>query len=236
MIPWDILARAPVLGGGELVLRGRGGEYEIRIDGAELMTSRGHGSETALAELACAAIAGQPAPRLLIGGLGMGYTLRAALDRLPTAARVVVAELVPEVADWNRGPLASLAGDPLGDPRVDLRIVDVADVLAAEPGAGSGFDAVLLDVDNGPAALTRAANAGLYQTAGIALAVRALRPGGILAVWSADPCPELVEVLAGAGCTVEAIALPARGAGGGPEHTIVLATACRADASGRRIP
>jgi predicted membrane-bound spermidine synthase len=268
-VPWTELGRAVAPGGAELVLRGRDGGFEIRIDGRELMASRGHASEEAMARLACAAIAGLVAPRVLIGGLGMGYTLRAALDALPQAARVIVAELVPEIVAWNRGPLAALAGRPLDDPRVSVAINDVGIVirdssgtpppLAGEvrvggngitsdervsrrlrsphpdppPQAGEGgsgvshqaFDAILLDVDNGPATVTREDNHPLYAVEGLAQARRALRAGGILAVWSADPSPEFLARLGAAGFAARGVAVPARGDAGGPEHTIFLAAA-----------
>jgi len=217
--PAAILARAAAPGGGEMILRRVAGGYEIRIDGQELMSSRGHGSEAALARLAAAELGNRASPRVLVGGLGLGYTLRAALDAFPTAARLVVAELLPDIVAWNRGPLAPLAGRPLDDPRVALHVGDVVALL----GGGAAFDAILLDVDNGPYMVTVAANRRLYQPEGLALIAAALSPGGILAVWSADRSPSFLARLARAGLAARAEQVRARGAAGGPEHTIFLA-------------
>ena len=217
--PAAILARAAAPGGGEMILRRLGDGYEIRIDGRELMSSRGHGSEAALARRAAAALRERPSPRVLVGGLGLGYTLRAALDAFPAAARFVVAELLPAIVAWNRGPLAPLAGRPLDDPRVALHVGDVAALL----GGDAAFDAILLDVDNGPEAVTVATNRQLYQPEGLALLAAALSPGGVLAIWSADPAPSFLTRLADAGLVARAELAPARGETGGPEHTIFLA-------------
>jgi spermidine synthase len=192
----------------------------IHADGKSLMSSRMHGSEQALATLGCRGLAGRPEPRVLIGGLGMGFTLRAALDLLPSGASVVVAELVPAVAEWNRGPLGPLAGHPLRDPRVRLELCDVGAVLRASPGA---FDAVLLDVDNGPSPLAASDNASLYDDHGIAAARAALRPGGTLAVWSAREDRGFEHRLRHAGFSVEVERVRGRLAQGGPRHTIFLA-------------
>lgn len=221
MIPWELLDRAQVPGSGEeLRLCRRGPEFSIRVAGCELMNSRLHGSEDALAELACARLAGRPSPRLLIGGLGMGYTTAAALQRLGADGRVVVAELVPAVVRWNQGPLAELAGRPLEDARVRVCVADVAQVL--RDGRNS-FDAILLDVDNGPEGLTRKDNDWLYGRAGLAAAFAALRPGGVLAVWSATANESFTGRLSQAGFTVEQVRVRARGARGGGRHTIWLA-------------
>ncbi len=221
MIPWEFLDSAQVPGnGGELRLYRGGGEFSIRVDGCELMNSRLHGSEDALAELASARIADRPSPRVLIGGLGMGYTTAAALRRLGVAAQVVVAELVPAVVVWNRGPLAELAGHPLQDPRVTVREIDVAQVLQAERRA---YDAILLDVDNGPDWLTRQGNDWLYARAGLAAAFAALRPAGVLVVWSAGPDRAFAKRLGQAGFEVTEVSARARGPGGGGRHTIWLA-------------
>jgi spermidine synthase len=224
VIPWETLGRARAEGGGELVLYRRGGEYVIRVNGRELMSSRAHGSEAALAELACARLTGgsgseSAAPRVLVGGLGMGYTLRATLDLLPATASVVVAEIVPEVVEWNRGPLAALAGDPLRDPRVTVEVGDVGALLRRTT---TRFDAILLDVDNGPIALTRKANQSLYADPGLVLAKRCLRPAGVMAVWSAAPDDRFVRRLTRAGFAVETHDVPARGVAGGPKHTIFV--------------
>ena len=214
MIPWETLGRERAPDGAELVLYHRNGEYSIRVGGRELMSSRAHGSEEELARRACS---GLPAgARVLIGGLGLGYTLRAALDGLSAGATVQVAEIVPAVVAWNRGPLAHLAGRPLDDARVTLEPHDVGAVMKRGPR----WDAILLDVDNGPAALTRKANQSLYGDTGLATARRALRPGGVLAVWSASPDHAFEKRLARAGFTASAIDTPARGRAGGPLHTL----------------
>lgn len=221
MIPWELLDCAPVPGGGEtLRLYRRGAEFSIRVDGEELMNSRAHGSEEALAELACARVAGRPSPRVLIGGLGMGYTAAAALQRLGAQAQVVVAELVPAVVAWNRGVLAGLAGHPLEDERISVREIDVALMLTTEPQA---YDAIVLDVDNGPDGLTRPGNAWLYTREGLRAAHAALKPSGILAVWSAAPEPAFSRLLRQTGFKVEEITARARGQKGGSRHMIWLA-------------
>ena len=165
----------------ELRLYKRGEEFSIRLDRCELMNSRMHGSEDALAELAWAKVAKHPRPVVLVGGLGMGYTAAAALQRIGADGRVVVAELVPAVVRWNRGPLAELAVRPLDDPRVTVRQVDVVELLKTGHHA---YDAILLDVDNGPQGLTRKGNGWLYSPPGLKAIHRALRPAGALAIWS----------------------------------------------------
>lgn len=220
MISWQLLDRARIPGeGGEVSLHRRGGDFSIRVDGAELMNSRSHGSEEAMATLACAGIASCPCPRVLIGGLGMGYTLAAALARLDGESRVEVAELVPAVVAWNRGPLAALAGHPLADCRVTLRQEDVARILREEQGA---YDAILLDVDNGPRALTRRDNRRLYSRVGLENAFAALRPRGVFALWSAGPDRAFAGLLRRAGFAVDERQVRARGPGGG-YHTIWIA-------------
>ena len=185
MVSWELLDSAPVPGGNEgLRLYKRGDEFSIRLDRCELMNSRVHGSEDALAELAFAKIAACSRPCVLIGGLGMGYTVAAALCRLPADGKLVVAELVPAVVKWNRGLLANLAGRPLESERVEVREVDIAEILRAKRAT---YDAILLDVDNGPQGLTRKSNNWLYSRAGLDAALKTLRPGGVLAVWSAGP-------------------------------------------------
>ena len=221
MIPWEFLDRAQVPGSGEeLRLYKRGGEFSIRVDGRELMNSRAHGSEDAMAELACARIAGRPRPRVLIGGLGIGYTTAAALHRLGAEGQVVVAELVPAVVAWNRGPLADAAGRPLQDARVTVYEVDVAHILQAEQRA---YNAILLDVDNGPAGLTRKRNDWLYTQAGLDAAYAALRPAGVLAVWSASPDRAFSRRLCRVGFEVNEVRVRARGPDGGGRHIIWLA-------------
>ena len=223
MIPWEHLDSATMPGGGgELRLMRRGTEYSIMAGGIELMNSRLSGSEEALATLACAAIAGRPAPRILIGGLGMGFTLRAAQGVLGRDAKITVAELVPAVAAWARGPMAAVFGDCLDDPRVDLQIKDARVLTGA---AEAAYDSILLDVDNGPSGLTRGANDGLYGDGGLRAARRALRPGGVLAVWSATPDDRFVARLERCGFKVEEKHVRAGGKGRGARHVIWLAKA-----------
>ncbi len=222
MVPWELLDSSPVPGGkGELRLYKRGGEFSIRLDRCELMNSRRHGSEDALAELACARIADRRRARVLIGGLGMGYTTAAALHGLGADGQVVVAELAPAVVRWNRGPLADLAGRPLENDRVTVRQLDVAEILRAEKGT---YDAILLDVDNGPEGLTRKGNDWLYSRAGLAAAFTTLRAAGVLAVWSASPDRAFAERLGEAGFEVDEFQVRARGARRGARHTIWLGT------------
>ena len=220
MKPWELLGETRTPDGTLMALTRRGGEYVIHADGKSLMSSRMHGSEEALATFGCRGLAGRPEPRVLIGGLGMGFTLRGALDLLPPGASVVVAELVPEVAAWNRGPLGPLAGHPLRDARVRLELRDVGAVLRASTAA---FDAVLLDVDNGPSAFTARDNAGLYADGGIAAAREALAPGGTLAVWSAREDRGFEHRLRYAGFSVEVERVRGRLTRGGPRHAIFLA-------------
>jgi spermidine synthase len=186
--------------GSVLTLYRHDGDYAIRVDGAELMSTRRHHSEDVLAEIVCEPLRDQPQARVLIGGLGLGFTLRAALRSLGPDARVVVAEIVEEVIRWNQNPDYALAADALRDPRVDLRHDDVGKVLQAEPG---GFDAIMLDVDNGAEPLTTKGNAGLYRAQGIRRAAAALRPGGRLAYWSAVDDPKFEGALRHAGLAVE---------------------------------
>ncbi|MDP2296771.1 MAG: spermidine synthase [Pseudolabrys sp.] len=220
MIPWTLVDRAQVPGGGELRLMRRGLEFSIKLDGNELMNSRLSGSEQALATLACAAIATHKQPHLLIGGLGMGFTLRAALEALPRDARIDVAELVPAVVAWARGPMAEIYGDSLSDSRVHVHETDVGALIAGGPSA---YDAILLDVDNGPDGLSRPANDRLYDAAGLAAAHAALRPGGVLAVWSSAPDQDFTRRLRQAGFAVDERRVRAHGAGGA-RHVIWLAT------------
>jgi spermidine synthase len=213
MIPWILLDSAQVPGnGGELRLYQRGDEFSIRIVGhGELMNSRVHGSEDALAEHTCARLVDGLKPRLLIGGLGMGFTLAAALRHVGDQAQVVVAELVPAVVAWNRGPLGEHAGHPLQDPRVTVREGDVARILKTEQQA---YDAILLDVDNGPAGLTRKENDWLYSMNGLSAAYAALRPQGVLAVWSAGPDKAFMQRLRKVGFEVEEVRVRAHGSKG----------------------
>lgn len=221
MVPWEFLDSAAVPGGrGELRLYRRGEEFSIRLDRSELMNSRMHGSEDALAELACARIADHSRPQILIGGLGMGYTTAAALHRLGADGQLLVAELVPAIVAWNRGPLADLAGRPLQNDRVTVREVDVAEILKIERAA---YDAILMDVDNGPEGLTRKSNDWLYSRAGLEAAFTALRPAGVLAVWSASPDRAFTQRLRDAGFDVDEVHVRSRSSGKGARHTIWLA-------------
>jgi spermidine synthase len=204
----------------ELTLTHHASEYMILANGQSLMSSRRHGSEEALAVLGCRRAQTLPRPHVLVGGLGMGFTLRAALDRLPLAARVLVAELVPAVVEWNHGPLGQLAKHPLNDPRVQIEACDVAATLRTNPGR---FDAVLLDVDNGPTALTASSNAGLYDDQGVAAVRASLTPGGVLAVWSARDDPRFARRLRTAGFDVQRERVRSRPSGGGARHTIFVA-------------
>ncbi|WP_411289004.1 spermidine synthase [Phenylobacterium sp.] len=222
MIPWVQLDTATMPGGGgELRLMRRGAEYSIMSGSIELMNSRLSGSEEALASLACARIGDRPSPHILIGGLGMGFTLRAALADLPDQGRVTVAELVPAVAAWARGPMAEIFAGSLADPRVTLRETDVAGLIREGRAA---WDAIALDVDNGPQGLSRAANDGLYTLEGLHAARRALRPGGVLAVWSSAPDRAFTQRLGKAGFAVEEHPVRARGTRGA-RHVIWMGTA-----------
>lgn len=219
MIPRILLGTASVPGGGEqLRLFRRGQDFMIVLDRNELMNSRMSGSEEALATMTIERLGNRDAG-LLIGGYGMGFTLRAALNMLSAKAQVTVVELVPEILAWAKGEMAALTGDCLDDPRVELTIGDVAAAISA----GGGYDAILLDVDNGPDGLTRDANDRLYSAQGLAAAKAALRPGGILAVWSAAPDRHFTRRLSDAGFAVDEVALAARTNGKGPRHVIWFA-------------
>jgi spermidine synthase len=220
MRPRLLLDTADVPGGGQLKLYRRDAEFSIMLGGNELMSSRLTGSEAALATLACARMPNAPRPTVLIGGLGMGFTLRAALAALPAAAQMDVVELVPAVVAWARGPMAEIFAGSLDDSRVRLIEDDVGDVIRAQPGA---YDAILLDVDNGPDGLTRESNDRLYDPRGLAAARAALRPGGVLAVWSSAPDRSFTTRLRRAGFAVDEQVVRA-GGGRGARHVIWLAT------------
>ncbi len=225
MIPRVLLDRAPVpLSSEELHLYQRGSEYSIWIGQTQLMTSQTHGSEERLGELACQPLATKRKPQLLIGGLGMGFTLAAALRQLPPGAQVTVAELIPAVVAWNRGPLAHLAGHPLGDHRVTVREMDVAVILRTPDRP---FDAILMDVDNGPEGLTREENDWLYDFTGLGITYAALKPGGVLTVWSSHPDQAFTRRLRQVGFTVEEIPVRATGGGKGARHLIWVARRAR---------
>jgi spermidine synthase len=220
VIPWILLDTAAVPGGEELRLLQRGAEFSIRSGNNELMNSRVHGSEEALAEIAIKKAGEQARPRILIGGLGMGFTLRAALRVIGPEARIVVAELVPAVVAWNRSWLASVSDQSLEDPRVSIREDDVASLI--ESGR-SAYDAILLDVDNGPHALTRKTNEKLYSLSGLGAAYAALRPQGVLAAWSAQPDGNFTQRLRKTGFEVNEARVRARGSRGGARHIIWVA-------------
>jgi spermidine synthase len=222
MIPWLQLDTVSVPGADvQLRLMQRGAEFSMRLGPNELMSSRLSGSEEALATLACRRIEAVKRPHLLIGGLGMGFTLRAALAVLGSDARIMVAELVPAVIAWARGPMADIFGDSLDDPRASIREADVVDVIASHDSA---FDAILLDVDNGPEGLIRKANDALYDLKGLRAIRRALRPGGVLAVWSSGPNPLFSKRLRAAGFDVNEVAVRATTKRSGSRHVIWFAT------------
>ncbi len=213
MTPWTLIDTAPIPDdGGRLRLLRRGSEYVIRLDdGTELMSSRVGGSEEALARLGCAGLAASTRPRVLIGGLGMGFTLRAALGLVGPDAAIVVAELVPAVVAWGRGPLAEIHAGSLDDPRVTILESDVGSLICKARG---DYHAILLDVDNGPDGLTRQGNDALYGARGLGAAMAALRPGGTLAVWSATPDEAFTQRLRRAGFVAEAVPVRAQGTRG----------------------
>ena len=220
MLPWVHLDTAKVPGGDELKLMRRGGEFSIMAGSITLMNSRMSGSEIVLAELACDRLRGRRNCAMLIGGYGMGFTLRAALSALGRDAKVTVAELVPEVVEWARGPMAEITAGCLDDPRVSIRNADVGEVIASSRGR---FDAILLDVDNGPDGLSRAANDRLYTPHGLQAARNALRPKGLLAVWSAAPNKAFHRRLGQAGFAVEEVQARAN-KGRGARHIVWIAT------------
>jgi spermidine synthase len=222
VIPWCLLDTAVVPGGeGSLRLMQRGREFSIRLDHYELMNSRLSGSEEALAAIACSRIKSRKRPRVLIGGLGMGFTLRAALASLGPDASVTVAELVPAVIRWAGGPMIDLFGSSLADPRVSIREADVGALIRS---SASHFDAILVDVDNGPDGLTRKANDALYDYPGLRAARRALRPGGVLTIWSAKPDPKFTLRLRKTNFDVDVLKVPTGGSRGGKKHIIWIAT------------
>ncbi|THF47331.1 spermidine synthase [Allorhizobium terrae] len=222
MLPWIQLDSAAIPGdGGELRLKQRGAEFSIMLGPIELMNSRLKGSEEALATLSWERIKGRSNPTMLIGGLGMGFTLRAALASLPQEARITVAELVPAVVEWARGPMADIHQGGLDDPRVDVHIGDVGALIRSHT---CHYDAILLDVDNGPDGLTRASNDSLYDMAGLNAAKMALRPKGVLAVWSSAPDAAFTRRLRQIGFSAEEVSVRANGKRGGARHTLWFAT------------
>ena len=219
MRPVEVLAREKTPEGDELVLSRRDDVYHLIVDNVELMTSRVHGSEEDLARLACGAIAGRKAPRVLVGGLGFGYTLRAALDHSPPDATVVVCEVFPTLLDWNRKLLGYLAREPLEDRRVKVVLADVRTLFAGR----ERFDAILLDVDNGPEALTLRTNGGLYTRDGLERLSRSLTDGGVVAFWSSSPSPAFEKRLRRAGFEAWTERVPDREGGKRKNHVIFLA-------------
>jgi spermidine synthase len=233
MIPWIQIDKTKVPGAEvELSLMRRGTEFSMKLGQNELMNSRLSGSEEALATLSCKRIEAVKRPHILIGGLGMGFTLRAALTVLGADARIVVAELVPAVIAWARGPMAELFGDSLSDPRAQIREADVADVIASSPNA---FDAVLLDVDNGPEGLIRRANDALYDARGLQAIRDALRPGGVLAVWSSGPNVAFTKRLRSADFEVNEVGVRATTKRSGAHHVIWFATKPKAAAKASNV-
>ncbi|WDR01228.1 hypothetical protein PSQ19_10180 [Devosia algicola] len=220
MNPWRQLDATQMPGnGGELRLMQRASEFSIMLGTTELMNSRLSGSEEALATLPCERLKQRRHPHILIGGLGMGFTLRAAQAALPPDAGIIVAELVPAVIDWARGPMQPVFADCLDDPRTELWQGDVGRLIGK---SAAMFDAILLDVDNGPEGLTRRANDDIYATAGLRAAHKALRPGGILSLWSSAPDHTFTKRLGNAGFKVEEIKTRANGKRGA-RHVIWLA-------------
>jgi spermidine synthase len=222
MKPRELLATAQIPDGEELRLYRRDTDFIIALGANELMSSRSRGSEEALALMTCERLQNQDAPHLLIGGYGMGFTLRAALARLGPQARFTLVELVPEIIDWARGPMAALTAGCLDDPRVELILRDVSRAVAA---AERQFDAILLDVDNGPDGLTRADNDHIYSLLGLQEAKRALKPGGVLAIWSAAPHERFARRLKHAGFQVEEVMVRAGRNNKGARHVIWFARA-----------
>lgn len=220
MLPWIKLDETTVPGGGVLTLMQRGTEYSIMSGPIELMNSRLAGSEEQLALISAQRLAGRARPRILIGGLGMGFTLRAALNTFPHDAEIIVAELVPSVIAWARGPLAGLHGDSLDDPRVTIHEGDVAAAITSR----QPFDAILLDVDNGPDGLSRPENDRLYSAKGLATSKAALRPGGHLAVWSSAPDARFTKRLRQSGMPTDELSVRARASGKGGRHVLWFAT------------
>ena len=218
--PWELLGRTRTPDGDELTFMRQNTEYLISANGRSLMSSRVYGSEVSLAVLGCERARTLAAPCVLVGGLGMGFTLRSVLDLLPPAATVVVSELLAAVVEWNRGPLGALTDYPVNDPRVTIDVADIATTLRASPRR---FDAILLDVDNGPAAFTSPSNARLYGAGGLAAFRAALADDGVLAVWSAGDDPRFRRRLRDGGFTARVERVRGRAAKGGPRHTVFLA-------------
>jgi spermidine synthase len=219
MKPERRIDSTPTPGGDELSLVERDGTYTLRISGIELMTSRAHDSEKQLATMAIGLLSRKRAPRVLVGGLGMGYTARAALDAAPRPSEVVVAELLPAVVRWNRDHIGHLAGWPLDDSRLTVVEKDFFTVVTESPDA---FDVILNDVDNGPGGCALDRNERLYRPEGLAIIRRSLRPGGVLAVWCVEDDPRLVKSMAKAGFKAHSETIFARKAPKGHRHTVFI--------------
>lgn len=219
MLPWEVLANSIAPDGEKLELRRRGRDYVIRAGGHELMSNEDESSSRALSDLGCKHLPERDA-RVLVGGLGMGYTLRAALDLLPKGGTVEIAELVPAVVEWNRGVLGDLAGRPLDDPRTVLHVGDVRVRIRKQKNA---YDAILLDVDNGPSALAHKSNDGIYSNNGLAYALESLRPGGVLGVWSISDDSQFTHRLKRQGFEVKVEFVHGSRKGRGKFHVIWLA-------------
>lgn len=232
MNPWVLIDTAPLPDGrGDMRLIQRADEFSIMLGNIALMNSRLSGSEEAMAGLSWARISDRPRAHMMIGGLGMGFTLRAALAALPATARITVAELMPAIVAWGKGPMAGIFGDCLDDPRVDIKVVDVRRLINSAKGR---YDAILLDVDNGPDGLTVETNDALYSMSGLKAAKAALRPGGVLAIWASAPDRAFTQRLQRAGFTVEEERIRANGKSRGSRHVIWLATKPKVDISAVR--
>ena len=223
MIPWKLLGAAKTSrNGAELRLYQRDNEFSIKVDNLELMNSKVHGSEDALGKLACEKVTNRPAVRVLIGGLGLGYTVRAALNELKADAEVIVAEIVPDVLEWNQQFLGHLADHPLDDSRVTVRIEDVAQMIRTAKGS---YNAIMLDVDNGPQSITQEGNGWIYSPNGLESSFAALRPKGVLSIWSTGPNPAFTKRLFKTGFKVEEVKARARsGKKGGGHYFVWVAT------------
>ena len=213
-----LIDKAVLPSGEELTLTEEAGYFMVRADGVPLMSNMAHHSEEHMAVIGCAALGEKADARVLVGGLGMGYTARAALDQLPPTGQVVVSEISPQLVTWNRGPLAELADRPLDDPRLVLEVGDLVAYLASTP---KPFDAILLDTDHGPDSFTAEGNARLYSRKGLARLRACLRPGGTLVIWSAYQVPSFPRKLASAGFATEVVRVRARGSKGG-RHTLFV--------------
>ncbi|MCB1430141.1 MAG: hypothetical protein KDJ66_13625 [Nitratireductor sp.] len=221
MIAWEHLASADMPGGGALKLMRRGKEYSIKLDRIELMNSRLSGSEDALATMALERIGPVAAPHVLIGGLGMGFTLRAALACFPDDAVITVAELSPDIIEWARGPMSELFGASMEDPRVVIHIGDVGPLIA---GSKARYHAILLDVDNGPEGISRADNDAIYSPKGLGAAKSALKPGGVLGVWSQGPDAAFHGRMKQSGLKTEEVRVKANAGRKGARHVLWFGT------------